>query len=119
MVKKWIGNEPNNFYYYIKLKDKFVGEIYAKFDPQRIAHEIGIVITAEFRGQKIATPAIELLCEKLKDCGVKKLYHELPMSRLGAIKADLNNGFILVKENIDGMKKFGEIEKLAYLEKML
>ena len=54
---------------------------------------------------------------KLKEYGIKKLYHELPMSRKTAIKADINNGFKVVKENIDGVKKFGEIEKLVYLEK--
>ena len=60
-----------------------------------------------------------MLCDKLKDYGIKNLYHELPMSRKGAIKADMNNGFIVVKENIDGLKKFGEIEKLVYLEREL
>ena len=41
------------------------------------------------------------------------------MSRIGAVKADMNNGFKKVKDNIDGMKKFGEIEKLILLEKNL
>ena len=35
--KRWIGNEPTNFYYYIKNGDTFVGEIYAKFDESRNA----------------------------------------------------------------------------------
>lgn len=118
-VKKWIGNEPNNFYYYIQYKNKFIGEIYAKLDLQRNSYEIGIVIKGEFRGKGLSTPAIKLLCDKLKEYGIKKLYHELPMSRTGAIKADVNNGFVVIKENIDGMKKFGEIEKLVYLEKTL
>lgn len=115
--KKWIGNEPTNFYYYIKDGDTFIGEIYAKFDSSKNSHEIGIVIKGEHRGKGYATPAIKLLCEKLKENGVKNLYHKLPMSRKSAIKADVNNGFKLVKENIDGMKKFGEIEKVVYLEK--
>ena len=117
--KKWIGNEPTNFYYYISLNNKFVGEIYAKFDENKNAYEIGIVIKGEHRGKGIATPAIKLLCEKLKEYGVKNLYHELPMPRVGAIKADTNNGFVIVKENINGMKKLGEVEKLVYLEKTL
>lgn len=117
--KKWIGNEPTNFYYYISLNNKFIGEIYAKFDEYKNAHEIGIVIKAEHRGKGISTPAIKLLCEKLKESGIKNLYHELPKSRVGAIKADTNNGFVITKENIDGMKKFGKVEKLVYLEKTL
>ncbi|MGN1200747.1 MAG: GNAT family N-acetyltransferase [Candidatus Caccovivens sp.] len=117
--KRWIDNEPTNFYYYIKSNDKFVGEIYAKFDNKRNSYEIGIVIKGEHRGKGIATPAIKLLCEKLKSYGVKSIYHELPMSRKRAIKSDINNGFVVIKENIDGMKKFGEVEKLVYLEKYL
>ena len=49
----------------------------------------------------------------------KKLYHKLPASRKSAIKADINNGFVIKKENIDGMNKFGKSEKLVYLEKEL
>lgn len=41
------------------------------------------------------------------------------MCRKAAIKADINNGFIIKKENLDGMKKFGESENLLYLEKEL
>lgn len=115
--KRWIGNEPTNFYYYIKLNDTFVGEVYAKFDESKKSYEIGIVIKAEHRGKGYATQAIKLLCDNLQAYGVKNLYHELPMSRKGAIKADINNGFVVVNDNIDGMKKFGQIEKLAYLEK--
>lgn len=117
--KRWIGNEPTNFYYYIKNNNEFVGEIYAKYDTQRNSYEIGIVIKGQHRRKGIATPAIHLLCEKLKEYGIKKLYHEVPASRPSAIKADINNGFILIKDNIDGMKKFGIIEKLVYLEKTL
>lgn len=116
-AKRWINNEPTNFYYYIKHNNCFVGEVYAKYDQEKNSHEIGIVIKGEHRGKGFATLAINLLCKKLKEYGVKNLYHELPMSRKGAIKADLNNGFVIIKEKIDGIKKWGEIEKLVYLEK--
>lgn len=118
-AKNWIGNEPVNFYYFIKKDNTVIGEIYAKFDKAKNSYEIGIVIKGEFRGRGYATPAIKLLCENLKSQGIKMLYHKLPASRESAIKADLNNGFIIKKENIDGMSKFGKIEKLVYLEKEL
>lgn len=118
-AEKWIGNEPTNFYYFIKNNDTFIGEIYAKLDKIKNSYEIGIVIKGEHRGRGYATPAIKLLCEKLKAKGIKKLYHKLPASRKSAIKADINNGFIIKKENIDGMSKFGKTEKLVYLEKEL
>ena len=118
-AEKWIGNEPTNFYYFIKNNDTFIGEIYAKLDKIKNSYEIGIVIKGEFRGRGYATPTIKLLCENMKSQGIKMLYHKLPASRESAIKADLNNGFIIKKENIDGMSKFGIIEKLVYLEKEL
>ena len=65
------------------------------------------------------TQSDSILISYLKEYGIKKLYHELPMSRKGAIKADINNGFKVVLENIEGMKKFGQVEKLVYLEKVL
>ena len=118
-AKKWIENEPINYYYFIKNDNTFIGEIYAKFDKEKNSYEIGFVIKGEHRGKGYATPAIKLLCEKLKVNGVKKLYHKLPASRKSAIKADINNGFVIKKENIDGMNKFGKSEKLVYLEKEL
>lgn len=118
-AKKWIGNRPAIFYYFIQENHQFIGEIYAKYDVSRNSYEIGIVIKGEYRGKGYSTPAIQLLCEELKKHGIKKLYHKLPMCRKAAIKADINNGFIIKKENLDGMKKFGESEKLVYLEKEL
>lgn len=41
------------------------------------------------------------------------------MSREKAINFDINNSFKIVRENVDGMKKFGKVEKLVYLEKTL
>lgn len=118
-AKKWIGNRPAIFYYFIQADKQFIGEIYAKYDENRNSYEIGIVIKGEYRGKGYSTPSIKLLCEELKKHGIKKLYHKLPMCRKAAIKADINNGFIIKKENLDGMKKFGESEKLVYLEKEL
>ena len=59
------------------------------------------------------------MCDKLKELSAKKIFHILPQSRKSAIKADTNNGFVIKKQNIDGIKKFGKIEKLVYLEKFL
>ncbi len=70
---KWIGNEPTNFYYYIEDNGTFIGEIYAKFDKDKNSHEIGIVIKGEHRGKGYSTPAIKLLCEKMKEYGVKTI----------------------------------------------
>ena len=115
----FVNNAPENFYYYIKVDNDYVGEIYAKRDDDKDAYEIGIIIKGDHRGKGYATPAIGLLCEKLKENGVKKLYHELPSTRTKAITADMNNGFIVIKEYVGDMKCFGKNEILVYLEKIL
>lgn len=118
---KWVNNWPDKCYYFIAKKsdDKFIGEIYAKWDKEKQAYEIGIVIKGEHRGKGYSTPSIKLLCEKLKELGVKKLYHLLPTTRIGAIKAELNNGFKIIKEKIPNMLKFGKMEYCTLLEKQL
>lgn len=115
----FVNNTPENFYYYIKVDNSYVGEIYAKRDDDKGAYEIGIIIKGNHRGKGYATPAIGLLCEKLKENGIKKLYHELPSTRLNAVKADLNNGFVKTKETVGDIKRFGEFENFVYLEKLL
>ena len=115
----FVDNTPENFYYYIKVDNSYVGEIYAKRDDDKGAYEIGIIIKGNHRGKGYATPAIGLLCEKLKENGIKKLYHEQPSTRLNAVKADLNNGFVKTKETVGDIKRFGEFENFVYLEKLL
>lgn len=118
--KIYINNKPFKYYYFIEFNDKFIGDIYSKLNKEINSYEIGIVILGDYRGLHLATPSIKLLCEILKEEGVKNLYHELPDSRKSALKADLNNGFKIVKENYkDSLKKFDKFENLVYLEKIL
>ena len=118
----WINNFPTNYYAYIveKESNKFIGEVYAKYYDQKQSYEIGIVIKGEFRNKGYSTIAIKLLCENLKSLGVKKLFHEIPSTRISAIKADLSNGFVITKENVlCPYLKFGKEEYLTILEKEL
>ena len=116
--KKWLNNWPQTYYSYIVLNNTtFIGEIYAKYHPNNSSYEIGIVIKGEHRGNRYSIIATKLLCEKLKNLGAKKLFHEVPSSRIGAIKSDLANGFKIIKQNYFGKyTKFGEKENLCYLE---
>ena len=118
----WINNFPSNYYAYIveTKSNKFVGEVYAKYHSSKSSYEIGIVIKGEFREKGYSKIAIKLLCENLKNLGVKKLFHEIPSTRISAIKADIFNGFVVVKENIlCPFLKFGKQEYLTILEKDL
>lgn len=102
--KKWINNWPNKYYTYIAVDENFIGEVYAKYDDSYLGYKIGIVIKNEYRGKGYSTIAIKLLCDKLKELGAKKIFYILPQSRKSAIKADTNNGFVIKKQNIDGIK---------------
>ena len=111
-LPKWVGHEPNKYFAFVRRKedDKYVGEVYFK-DATEYGHEIGIVIKGEYRGRGYASEAIGLLCEKADSLGVDVLFHQLPDTRIAAIKADENNGFKVVKENIPcNFTKFGKRE---------
>ena len=110
---KWVGHEPNKFFAYIRRKedDAYIGHVFYK-DETENGHEIGILIKGEFRGNGYATEAVKLLCQKADELGVDKLYHQIPDTRKAAIKSDLNNGFIIIKENIPcRFTKFGKQER--------
>ena len=114
---RWIGYEPSRYFAFIKRveDDAYIGEVYFK-DETPNGHEIGIVIKGEYRGRGYATEAISLLCNKADELGIKKLFHQIPDTRLSAIKVDLNNGFVMVKNNIPcGFTKFGETENEVLL----
>lgn len=120
--KNWINNWPEKYYAYIQLQNskEFIGEIYAKYFSEDDSYEIGIVILGKFRGLGYSNIAIKLLCNELKKLGAKRLFHELPKSRLSAIKADIHNGFSIVKTGYYGeFLKFGKVEELCRLEKIL
>lgn len=109
---KWTNCEPDRFYAYIvrESDNAYIGEVYYKNETEN-GHEIGILIKGEYRGNGYATEAIRLLCEKADSVGIKKLFHQIPNTRKSAIKADLNNGFKIVKDNIPcNFTKFGERE---------
>ncbi|MBQ7307660.1 MAG: GNAT family N-acetyltransferase [Clostridia bacterium] len=119
---RWINNFPTNYYAYIveSESDNFVGEIYAKLHSDKNAYEIGIVIKGEHRNKGFSIPAIKLLINELQKLGVKKLFHEVPSSRKSAIKADISNGFKIIKDDIKSdYTKFESVEYITYLEKEL
>lgn len=117
--KRWINNFPQRIYFYVKKSadNTFVGEVCASYDEDKDSYEISIIIKGEYRGKGYSSVAIKLLIDELKKRGAKKLYHEVPSSRVKAIKADLNNGFKVVKSGYNGIYlKFGKKEQMTFLE---
>ena len=112
-LTKWVGHEPNRFMGILRRKsdDRRVGKVYFK-EKTEYGQEIGIVIKAEFRGNGYASEGIMLLCKKADELGVERLFHQIPNTRMAAIKADINSGFKVIKDNIlCNYTKFGEREK--------
>ena len=111
-LPKWIDNEQNRYFAYIRRieDDEYIGYVFFK-DNTENGHEIGVLIRGKYRGNGYATEAVGLLCKKADELGVAKLFHQIPDNRKAAIKADINNGFVVVKEDIPcKFTKFGERE---------
>ena len=111
-LPRWVGQEPNKFFAFIRRieDDEYIGYVFFK-DNTENGHEIGVLIRGKYRGNGYATEAVGLLCKKADELGVAKLFHQIPDNRKAAIKADLNNGFVIVKENIPcEYTKFGKRE---------
>ena len=116
-LPRWIGQEPNKYFAFVRrfVDGAYIGYVYFK-DKTELGQEIGIVIKGDYRGKGYSTKAIKLLCEKADEMGVKKLFHQIPENRVAAIKADLNNGFIIVNRDIHcHFTKFGKIENEVLL----
>ena len=114
-LPKWVGQDDKYYAYIMRLSDGvYIGEVYYKGESE-YGHEIGVVIKGEYRGNGYATEAIALLCEVADKRG-HKLYHQIPDTRKAAIKADLNNGFKIIKDNIPcKFTKFGVRENEVLL----
>ena len=111
-LPQWINKEPNRYFAFIRRieDEEYIGYVYFK-DKTENGQEIGVLIRGKYRGKGYATEAVKLLCEKADNLGVEQLFHQIPDTRKAAIKADLNNGFVIVNENIPcKFTKFGQKE---------
>lgn len=94
--ERWIGNEPESFYAYIKrISDgAWIGEVNFHYTPERDFWDMGIVIMAPYRGKGYAVPSLKLmLAHAFKECGVTVLHNDFEVSRSAALKAHMSAGF--------------------------
>lgn len=120
--ESWYESKMKNkdfFYAYIFDEDneKFVG--YVNFNKNAVTKKatMGIVIKASEQGQGYMRPAMELLIDKAKECGVKALTDTVPETRENALRVFYSLGFKKVGESV-GLK-YGEEEIIAEIEKDL
>ena len=89
----WAGREPERFYAYLKQSDgSFVGEV--NFHRAEDACSIGIVIDTRYRGKGYCKQGLELLIDRARRAGVKRLRNEFEYSRIAAMKGHLAAGFL-------------------------
>lgn len=108
---RWIGNEPNKYFAYIfdESKKDPVGEIYFYYNSELNLYNVGIVISADNRGNGYSYLALKEL-EKVafEKYNLNALSDIIPESRIGAIKSFKKAGFIqtdLTQEGLNFGKK--------------
>lgn len=92
------GNEPKQFYAYIKRSSDgvWIGDVNFHYTPEQDWWDMGIVIYAPFRGKGYAAPALRLMLKHaFCDCGVTRIHNDFEVARkeVSAWKAHLAAGF--------------------------
>lgn len=88
----WVGQEPERFYAYLRSAGgDFVGEV--NFHPAGDAHEIGIVILAEYREKGYGREGLRLLLQKARSLGIRRLRNTFEPEREAAMRIHLAAGF--------------------------
>ncbi len=95
---KWIGNEPERYYAYIKRQEDgaFLGEVSFHYNEEKKRHDMSIVIYAPYRGMGYAVPSLKLMIgHAFGSCFIGRLYNEFEIERreLAAWKTHFSAGF--------------------------
>lgn len=95
---RWIDNEPERFYAYIRRRrdGEWVGDVNFHYNPDKDWWDMGIVIYAPYRGNKYAVPALELLLDHaFLVCQVSRIHNDFEIARneVAAWKTHLSAGF--------------------------
>ena len=93
---RWIGQEPQRFYAYIKRTSDgaWIGDVNFHYTPERDWWDMGIVIYAPYRGKGYAVPALKLLLDHaFRDCGISRLHNDFETTRDAAWSIHRKVGF--------------------------
>ena len=81
---RWIGNEPDRFYAYIKrsLDGAWIGDVCFHYTPEKDWWDMGIVMYAPFRGKGYAVPALRLMLDHaFRVCGISRIHNDFEAAR--------------------------------------
>ena len=93
---RWIGQEPQRFYAYIKRTSDgaWIGDVNFHYSPERDWWDMGIVIYAPYRGKGYAVPALRLLLDQaFRVCGISRLHNDFETTRDAAWAIHRKVGF--------------------------
>ncbi len=90
----WIKNpEDKRYYRFLKTPEgKFVGEIAYHYDNETKAYMADVIIHAAHRGKGYGSEALDMLCQKAKENGIKTIYDDIAIDN-PAIRLFLRHGF--------------------------
>ena len=93
---RWIGQEPQRFYAYIKRTSDgaWIGDVNFHYTPERGWWDMGIVIYEPYRGKGYAVPALRLLLDQaFRVCGISRLHNDFETTRDAAWAIHRKVGF--------------------------
>ena len=89
-----VDTENKRFYSYIKNEEgAFIGEVAYHYDEEIDSYITNVIIYAKYRGLGYGGQALDILCEKAKENGIKVLYDDIAIDNK-AISLFLKHGFI-------------------------
>ncbi len=96
--RRMIGNEPWQFYAYIRRKADgvWIGDVCFHHTPEKGWHDMGIVIYAPYRGMGYAVPALKLMIDHAFGVtGIERLHNDFEISRneIAAWRTHFSAGF--------------------------
>lgn len=93
---RWVGQEPQRFYAYIKRTSDgvWIGDVNFHYTPEKDWWDMGIVIYAPYRGKGYAVPALKLLLDRaFRICGISRLHNDFETTRDAAWAIHRKVGF--------------------------
>ena len=93
---RWVGQEPERFYAYIKRSSDgaWIGDVCFHYTPEKDWWDMGIVIYAPYRGKGYAVPALRLLLDQaFRVCGISRLHNDFETTRDAAWAIHRKVGF--------------------------
>lgn len=105
---RWVNNMPERYYAYIIKRDENIpiGEAALRYDNEKNAYVVNIVVEAKYRGNGFSEQALRLLIDvAFNELGADKIIDEFPESRVSAEKVFKKVGFKRISDEIVELTK--------------